>query len=191
MKTIKTTLPDVLILDMKRHVDQRGNFWETFNQKTFETLGLNLTFVQDNQCFSREAGTVRGLHFQIEPFAQAKLIRVLQGTILDVIVDLRFGSPAYGKHVAISLDAKNSHQILVPAGFAHGYCTLAPDTEVFYKVTNYYSPEHDKGLLWNDPKLGVSWPLIEKNAVLSDKDKKQPHLDELPPYFRFEADILA
>jgi dTDP-4-dehydrorhamnose 3,5-epimerase len=126
---------------------------------------------------------IRGLHFQIPPYAQDKLVRVVRGSIFDVAVDLRRSSPTYGRHVAHVISAAQWDQILVPIGFAHGFCTLDPDTEVIYKVTNYYSPEHDRGLLWNDSDLGIAWPIAASEAILSEKDQKQPRFSELPVYF--------
>ena len=176
-------IPDVKIIRPKKHGDARGFFSETFSQKAFTAAGIDFAFVQDNHAFSAAKGTVRGLHFQIPPFAQDKLIRVTRGAIFDVAVDLRRGSATYGKHVCAVISAEDWNQILVPTGFAHGLMTLQPDTEVLYKVSNYYSPEHDLGLLWNDPALGIAWPLGETEAILSAKDKVQPRLTDLPSYF--------
>ena len=128
-------------------------------------------------------GTVRDLHFQTPPFAQTKLVRALRGRILDVVVDLRRSSPSYGKHLAVELDAESGDQLLVPAGFAHGFCSLQPDTEVFYKVDNVYSADHDRGLYWADPALAISWPVAERDAMLSERDRGWPHLRDLPAYF--------
>jgi dTDP-4-dehydrorhamnose 3,5-epimerase len=176
-------IPDVKIVRPKKHGDARGFFSETYSQKALSDAGIPHVFVQDNHAFSAAKGTVRGLHFQIAPFAQDKLVRVARGSIFDVAVDLRRGSPTYGKHVSAVISAKDWNQILVPAGFAHGLLTLESDTEVLYKVTNYYSPEHDLGLLWNDPALGIAWPVSEADAILSAKDKVQPRLADLPAYF--------
>jgi dTDP-4-dehydrorhamnose 3,5-epimerase len=178
-----TVLPDVKIVNPQRIGDQRGFFSETYNRQRFAEAGIDVEFVQDNHSLSAAVGTIRGLHFQSEPFAQAKLIRVVRGRILDVAVDLRQSSPTFGRHVAIELSAENGWQLLVPIGFAHGFCTLEPDTEIVYKVSGYYSAAHDHGLLWNDPALGIEWPVGVK-AVLSDKDRRQPPLAELPDYFR-------
>ena len=144
--------------------------------------------MQDNHSLSAEKGVVRGLHFQVPPFAQDKLVRVVRGSVFDAAVDLRRGSPTYGKHVSVVLSAEEWNQILVPIGFAHGLMTLEPDTEVIYKVSNYYSAEHDKGLLWNDPALGIEWPVAEDEAILSAKDKVQPRLADLLPYFHFDLE---
>ena len=134
----------------------------------------------------QKRGTVRGLHFQSPPFAQAKLLRVLRGAVLDVAVDIRVGSPTFGQHVAVELSAENGLQIFIPAGFAHGFCTLEPGTEVFYKVTAPYAPDNDHGVLWSDPELGIDWPVTPGAAVLSDKDKVHPRLSDLPEYFHYE-----
>lgn len=176
-------IPDVKILRPKKHGDARGFFSETYSQRALADAGIDLTFVQDNHAFSAAKGTMRGLHFQTTPFAQDKLVRVIRGSILDVAVDLRRASPTYGKHVAAVISAQAWNQILVPVGFAHGLLTLEPDTEVLYKVTNYYSPQHDLGLLWNDPALAIAWPVTEADAILSAKDKVQPRLADLPAYF--------
>ncbi|MCG7392448.1 dTDP-4-dehydrorhamnose 3,5-epimerase [Microvirga sp. ACRRW] len=178
-----TAIPDVKILTPKRFDDGRGFFSEVYSRRRLEEGGLNLDFVQDNHSVSKNVGTIRGLHFQLAPFAQDKLVRVVRGRILDVAVDLRRSSPTYGQHVAVELSAENWRQLLVPVGFAHGFCTLEPDTEVLYKVTAYYSAEHDRGLAFDDPALGIQWPIPVKDAILSDKDRKQPRLSELPSVF--------
>ncbi len=144
--------------------------------------------MQDNHSLSAEKGIVRGLHFQVPPFAQDKLVSVVHGSVFDVAVDLRRGSPTYGQHVSVVLSAEAWNQILVPIGFAHGLMTLEPDTEVIYKVSNYYAPDHDKGLLWNDPALGIEWPVAEDEAILSARDKVQSCLVDLPPYFHFDLE---
>lgn len=178
-----TEIEAVKLLRPRIHRDHRGFFSETYNQANLAAVGLGLEFVQDNHSLSVESGVIRGLHFQIPPFAQDKLVRVVRGSILDVAVDLRSNSPTYGKHVAHVISAAEWNQILVPIGFAHGFCTLERNTEVIYKVTNYYSPEHDRGLLWNDPDLGIAWPIRGAQAILSDKDMKHPRLSQLPVYF--------
>jgi dTDP-4-dehydrorhamnose 3,5-epimerase len=158
--------------------DNRGFFSETYNAQILAELGIHENFVQDNHSLSMEKGTVRGLHFQHPPHAQAKLLRVSRGSILDVAVDIRRGSPTYGQHVALELSAENWQQLYVPAGFAHGFCTTAPDTELQYKVSDYYAPKHDAGILWNDPALGIAWPDFA-GAQLSPKDILLPRFSDL------------
>ena len=178
-------IPEVKLITPVRHGDERGFFSETYSQPRFLEAGIDLEFVQDNHAFSAEAGTLRGLHFQIPPYAQAKLVRVVRGAILDVAVDLRHGSPTFGQHVSAVISADRFNQILVPAGFAHGLVTLEPNTEVLYKVSCAYSPAHDKGLLWNDPALAIGWQV--EQPLLSPKDRAQPCLSELPVYFNYDA----
>ncbi len=183
LQVLATEIADVKLLVPRIHRDHRGFFSETYNKAGLAEVGANLEFVQDNHSLSVERGVVRGLHFQIPPFAQDKLVRVIRGSVYDVAVDIRWGSPTYGKHVARVISAADWNQFLIPAGFAHGFCTLETNTEVIYKVTNYYSPEHDRGLLWNDPDLAIAWPITEAEAILSDKDRKQPRFWDLPQYF--------
>jgi dTDP-4-dehydrorhamnose 3,5-epimerase len=182
-------IPEVKIIRPKKHGDDRGFFSETYTQRAFAEIGIDIAFVQDNHAFSATQGTLRGLHFQSPPFAQDKLVRVVRGAIFDVAVDLRKGSPTFGQCVSAVVSAKEWNQILVPIGFAHGLLTLEPDTEVIYKVSNFYSPQHDLGLLWNDPALGIEWPLASMDPILSAKDKVQPRLAELPPHFTYEKVI--
>jgi dTDP-4-dehydrorhamnose 3,5-epimerase len=177
-------IPEVKILRPAKHEDSRGFFGETYSARAFAGAGVDLNFVQDNHALSVRAGTLRGLHFQTPPFPQAKLVRVVCGAIFDVAVDIRAGSPTFGQHVSAIISAENWNQILVPAGFAHGLVTLEPSTEVIYKVSEVYSPEHDKGLLWNDPALGIPWPVNPAEAILSEKDERQPKLADLPTYFQ-------
>jgi dTDP-4-dehydrorhamnose 3,5-epimerase len=179
----ETPLAGVRIVAPQKHGDQRGFFSETYNRQALAAAGVDLEFVQDNHSLSAQSGTLRGLHFQTPPFAQDKLVRVVRGAVLDVAVDLRTASATYGRHVAVTLSAENWRQLLVPIGFAHGFCTLEPDTEVVYKVTNYYSAEHDRGLAWDDPALGIVWPVAAERAVLSEKDRKHPMLRDLPAIF--------
>ena len=179
MQVEQLNIPDVRLLSPRKHGDRRGFFSETYNRKALAVIGIDIDFVQDNHSYSADKGTVRGLHFQTPPFAQDKLVRVARGSVFDIAVDLRQGSPTYGRHAGAVLSAQAWNQILVPIGFAHGFMTLEPDTEVIYKVSNYYAPDHDKGLLWNDPALGINWPIADEEAVLSDKDRKQPRLAEL------------
>jgi dTDP-4-dehydrorhamnose 3,5-epimerase len=176
-------IPDVKIIKLKKHGDHRGFFSETYNKKTLAEAGVHLDFVQDNQSLSVEKGVVRGLHYQIPPFAQDKLLRVIRGAIFDVAVDLRKESPTFGHHIRAVLSAEEWNQILIPKGFAHGFCTLEPNTEVIYKVTDYYSPASERGVLWNDPELGIQWPVSSSTAILSDKDKLLPRLSEVKDFF--------
>jgi dTDP-4-dehydrorhamnose 3,5-epimerase len=180
---VSLPLPDVKLIRGARIADVRGYFSETYVHRDFAVVGIVENFVQDNQSFSVAAGTIRGLHFQIPPFTQAKLVRVLRGRILDVVVDLRRTSAAFGKHLAIELSADDGDQLFVPVGFAHGFCTMAPNTEVFYKVNNVYSSAHDRGLNWADPALEIHWPVNESQAILSEKDRALPVLSALPDYF--------
>jgi dTDP-4-dehydrorhamnose 3,5-epimerase len=183
MQVDDTAIPAVKIVTPKRHGDSRGFFSEVYNRSLWREAGVDYDFVQDNHSFSAQIGVIRGLHFQTAPFAQDKLVRVVRGRILDVAVDLRRGSPSFGQHVAVELSADNWRQLLVPVGFAHGFCTLAPDCEVLYKVTNSYSPTHDRGLAFDDPALGIDWGVDLAKAVLSEKDRKHPRLAELGPQF--------
>ncbi len=185
MQIVATDITGIKLLKPVRHVDSRGFFSEVFKENVLQQHGIDIHFVQDNHSLSANKWVVRGLHFQIPPFDQAKLVRVTAGSIFDVAVDIRWGSPSFGRHVAAVLSASDWNQILIPRGFAHGYCTLEPDTEVIYKVSNYYSAEHDRGLLWSDPALGIPWPVSTDEAVMSDKDRKQPVLSLLPQYFRY------
>lgn len=178
-----TALDGVKLITPKKFEDSRGFFSETFNRENFFKGGIAVEFVQDNQSRSASVGTIRGLHFQSPPFAQDKLIRVLKGRILDVAVDIRRSSPTFGQHVAVELSAENFKQLFVPIGFAHGFCTLAPDTEILYKVSNYYSAQHDHGLAWNDPDLGIAWPVTAESIVLSEKDARLPRLTDLATPF--------
>jgi dTDP-4-dehydrorhamnose 3,5-epimerase len=179
----QTALPDIVELRPRRFGDARGFLVETWSRARYRELGIAVEFAQDNLSFSRPAGTVRGLHFQRPPFAQAKLVTCLAGAILDVAVDLRLGSPSFGRHVALRLSAAEGNQIFVPEGFAHGFCTLEPDTLVAYKLSAPYAPEHESGVRWNDPALGVAWPVRESEATVSDKDRILPLLAELASVF--------
>ena len=161
-----------------------------FSQKPFARIALRLTgwkqaFVQDNHVYSTQKGVLRGLHFQLAPHAQGKLIRCARGAIYDVAVDIRVGSPTYGCHVGVELSAENWRQLWVPPGFAHGYVTLEENCEVIYKVTDYYAPECDRGIAWDDPALGIDWRLSHAEIILSDKDRKHPRLADAPPAFQF------
>ena len=183
MQVVDTDIPEVKVLVPRRFGDPRGVFCETYSKRTLASLGIEFDFVQDNQSISTERGVVRGLHFQLPPFAQAKLIRVARGAVFDVVVDIRRSSPTFGKHVTATLTADNWQQVFVPAGFAHGFCVLEPNTEVIYKVTNFYSPEHDRGLIWNDPDLGIKWPVSAADAKLSEKDLRHPRLRDAKELF--------
>lgn len=178
-------IPAVKLIKPRRFGDHRGFFSETYNKRALAEAGIALDFVQDNHSMSAQPGTLRGLHFQTPPAAQDKLVRVVRGAIWDVAVDLRPGSPTYGRWVGADLSAENWTQILIPAGFAHGFLTLTPDTEVEYKVTAFYAPDHDKGLAWDDPDLAIDWPLPAgvEHPILSDKDTRQPRFADLPPVF--------
>lgn len=185
MQVTPTEIPDVKLIVPKKFGDDRGFFVETFSQPKLAEHGVELSVVQDNHSLSRQVGTVRGLHFQVGAFAQHKLIRVTRGAIFDVAVDIRTGSPTFGRHVAVTLSAGNETQIFVPIGFAHGFCTIEPDTEVMYKVSAPYSPENDRGIYWADPALAIAWPVTPEQAMLSDKDKRNPVLAETPGYFHY------
>ena len=186
MLVVETEIPGVKLIKPVRHIDSRGFFSEVFRKDALQEYGINVHFVQDNHSLSATKGVIRGLHFQTPPFAQAKLLRVTSGSVFDVAVDIRWGSPTFGRHIAAVLSASEWNQIFVPEGFAHGYCTLEPDTEVLYKVSAYYSPEHDRGLLWCDPALGIDWPVSADQAVISDKDQKHPPLSQLLRFFQYE-----
>ena len=183
MDILRTAIPAVAVLTPRRFGDDRGFFSEVFNAKAFTEAFGEHTFVQDNHSLSALAGTVRGLHFQTEPHAQGKLVRVARGRILDVAVDIRRSSPTYGQHVGVELSAEAWNQLWVPPGFAHGFCTLEPNCEVLYKVTNLYAPSHDYGIAFDDPALGIAWPVDRERAILSEKDKKHPRLAELSHAF--------
>ncbi|ANT50595.1 dTDP-4-dehydrorhamnose 3,5-epimerase [Mesorhizobium amorphae] len=169
-------LDGVLEIVPKRHGDERGFFIETWNAERFAEAGIDLRFVQDNHSYSAAAGVVRGLHYQLPPRAQDKLLRVIRGKILDVAVDIRRGSKSFGKWVALEVSAEKGNQILVPKGFAHGFITLVPDTEVLYKVTDTYSPAHDRSIRFDDAAIGIEWPTVSGGFQLSDKDLKAPLL---------------
>ena len=180
-------IPEVVVLRPSRHGDHRGYFVESFNARSFRAEVAAAEFVQDNEAMSAAQGTVRGLHFQRPPTAQGKLVRVLKGAIFDVAVDIRQGSPTFGRHVFATLTAETGDQIWVPPGFAHGYCTLEPDCVIAYKVTNFYSAADDGGIAWDDPALAIPWPVEPGAALLSDKDRRQPKLADLPAVFTYEG----
>lgn len=183
MKIETTALSGVLKIKPRRFGDDRGFFSEVYNKDMFHKAGIEIDFVQDNHSLSVEPGTIRGLHFQLAPAAQDKLVRVARGRILDVAVDLRRSSPTYGQHVRVELSGEDGLQLLIPKGFAHGFCTLEPMTEVLYKVSALYSPEFDRGLAWDDGDLGIAWPLSGRTPILSDKDRRHPSLRALDRVF--------
>ena len=182
---------NVYLIHPKRFGDSRGWFTEVYNEKRFAEFGITCRFVQDNHSMSVPVGTIRGLHFQTPPFAQDKLVRCIRGSIFDVAVDIRHGSPSYGKWVGAVLSAENGDQLFIPAGFAHGFVTLEPSTEVTYKVSSGYAPANDGGILWNDEDIGVDWRLpAGVEPILSDKDKKQPRLAEFESPFPYDGTPL-
>jgi len=185
MKFIRTEIPDVVIIEPTVHGDERGYFVETFRaDKLEEFLGYKINFCQDNESKSSR-GVLRGLHYQLAPAAQTKLVRVIQGKVLDVAVDIRKGSPTFGKHVSVELTAENKHQLLVPRGFAHGFVVLEDNTIFAYKVDNYYSPENDRGIAFDDKALNINWQVAHSELNLSAKDKVQPKLEETEDIFEY------
>ncbi|MNH81870.1 dTDP-4-dehydrorhamnose 3,5-epimerase [compost metagenome] len=176
MRVMETGLPGALTIETDVFEDERGFFTESYNQEAFARLGITYDFIQDNHSYSALAGTLRGLHYQLKPKAQTKLVRVLSGAIYDVFVDLRKESPTFGQWGDVILTSRNFRQVLIPQGFAHGFCTLVPHTEVLYKVDEVYSKEHDRGILWNDPALAIPWPGTK--LILSEKDKVHPVLSK-------------
>ena len=182
MEVASLEIDAVKIVRPRRFSDDRGYLVETWHKNRFAEHGIDVDFVQDNASFSRLPHTIRGLHFQRRPAAQAKLVRVVSGAVLDVAVDLRRGSSSFGRCVSAILTAEGGEQLFVPVGFAHGFCTLEPDTEVAYKVSDFYSPEHDRGVIWNDPEIAVEWPLGGNPPVLSEKDSRLPRLSEIEPF---------
>jgi len=171
-------LEGVFEISPRLYEDRRGFFSETYNARSMAEHGIEYTYVQDNHSLSHEAGVLRGLHYQLFPHAQAKLVRVSKGSVFDVAVDIRRGSPTFRKWVGVQLSAKKWNQILIPVGFAHGFLTLEPETEVIYKVTDYYAPEHDRTLRFDDPEIGIDWPLGNVEPILSDRDRNAPPLGE-------------
>lgn len=187
MQIDELALPGAFIVTPKRFGDERGFFSETYSKSAFEEVAPGFEFVQDNHSLSREAGVLRGLHFQLPPHAQGKLVRVPRGRVLDVIVDLRVGSPTYGRHESVELSADNWKQLWVPPGFAHAFCTLEPDTEFCYKVTSFYAPQSDSGIAFNDPDLAISWPFSAGKLILSDKDLKLQAFKDFQSPFTYET----
>jgi dTDP-4-dehydrorhamnose 3,5-epimerase len=186
MPFIKTDFPGLLVFEPAVFGDERGYFFESYNSNTFASEGVDIRFVQDNQARS-VFGVVRGLHFQNNPFAQTKLIRALEGTILDAVVDLRLGSPTHGKSFSIELSAQNKKQLLVPRGFAHGYSVISETAEVFYKCDNFYNKQAEGGLAYNDPSLGIDWQVPVDKMVLSQKDLEYPRFAQCSHHFAFES----
>jgi dTDP-4-dehydrorhamnose 3,5-epimerase len=186
MQIERFKIEDILAILPAKHGDHRGFFSETYRKSFLVSEGVNADFVQDNHVFSAERGVLRGLHFQVPPHAQGKLVRCVRGAILDVSVDIRKGSPTYGHHVAIELSAVNWKQLWVPPGFAHGYLTLVTNCEVIYKVTDYYAPDCERGIAWDDPGLGVDWPFSSADFILADRDRLNPRLADVEPAFQFE-----
>jgi dTDP-4-dehydrorhamnose 3,5-epimerase len=187
MELTPLELPGACLLTPRRFSDPRGYFVEHYNRRTLAAHGVNLEFLQDNVSYSQKMGTIRGLHFQPPPVAQTKLVGVLHGAVLDVLVDIRVGSPTFGRHVAVELSADNGIQALVPRGFAHGFCTLTDDTVLLYKVDAHYDAANDLGLLWCDPDLGIRWPVADAAAILIERDRRQPRLRDLPAHFHWEG----
>jgi dTDP-4-dehydrorhamnose 3,5-epimerase len=184
MNILKTKFEDAVLIEPKVFGDHRGFFTESYNKEMFKQNGIDIEFIQDNHSLSQQAGTLRGMHYQLNDKAQTKLVRVTRGAIYDVILDIRKSSPTYGEWQGFILSADNKRQLLVPKGFAHGFCTIVENTEVQYKVDELYSPEHDRGIAWNDPALHIDWPF--NNPVLSDKDTKHPTLAEADNNFTWE-----
>jgi dTDP-4-dehydrorhamnose 3,5-epimerase len=186
---VSTNLPRIIV--PKRHVDGRGWFSETYHEERLRDLGIACRFVQDNQSSSKRAGTLRGLHFQLPPAAQAKLVAVLRGRILDAVVDIRQGSPTFGKYVSEELSAESGHQLYIPVGFAHGLLTLEDDVVVMYKTSEHYAPAHDSGIRWNDPDIAFPWPVNEADIITSEKDRRLPMLKEFVSPFTYDGHPLA
>lgn len=187
MRIERTELPGVVVIEPRRFADDRGFFSETWSRRALAHHGIEADFVQDNHSVSHRAGTVRGLHFQSPPHAQAKLVRCGRGRLFDVAVDIRRGSPAYGRWTGVELSAENGLQLFIPAGFLHGFVTREPDTEIVYKCSDYYAPECDGAVLWNDPDIGIDWGIDPAEATLSPKDAAAPRLAALANPFAWEA----
>jgi dTDP-4-dehydrorhamnose 3,5-epimerase len=186
MNINKTKLNGVMVIEPKIFGDHRGWFTETYNEENFKKAGIDSVFIQDNHSFSATKGTLRGLHYQKDPKAQTKLVRCTKGSIFDVAIDIRKESPTYGEWYGLELSEENKKQLLVPKGFAHGFMTLTDDVEVQYKVDELYSPEHDRGIIWNDPEIGIEWP-INIQPVLSAKDENAPLLKDADNNFKLEV----
>ena len=188
MEVIKTELEGVVILEPRLFKDDRGYFFESFSQREFDEKVRPVKFVQDNESKS-VYGVLRGLHFQKPPFAQSKQVRVIQGAVLDVAVDIRVGSPTYGKHVAVELTAENHRQLFIPRGFAHGFSVLTDEVVFQYKCDNFYAPQSEGAIAWNDPALEIDWRIPEASVILSEKDKHHPLLKDLPETFYYSEDL--
>lgn len=186
MKVEPTSLAGVVVLTPKRFGDDRGFFSEVWNQRALQEQGIDAAFVQDNHSLSRDVGVLRGLHCQTPPFAQDKLVRVARGRADDVVVDIRKGSPSYGKWISVELSAENGAQIFVPKGCLHGFVTRVPDTEILYKCSNYYAPDHDVSIRWDDPGLGIDWGVAADQVILSDKDRNAMALGDFENPFVYE-----
>jgi dTDP-4-dehydrorhamnose 3,5-epimerase len=184
----QSAISGLLLIEPRRHEDARGFFVETYSRRALAALGVDVEFVQDNLSFSRQPGTVRGLHFQRPPFAQAKLVQVLRGAILDVAVDVRRGSPTFGEHFAAALSADTGRQLFIPEGFLHGFASLEPDTLVSYKASAPYAPDCDGAVLWCDPRLAIAWPVDPRAAIVSAKDAAAPPFADFDSPFTFTAD---
>ncbi len=181
----RLALDGVYLIAPKRHGDKRGYFYESYSAQLFAKAGISIDFCQDNHSYSEQLGVLRGLHYQLQPFAQDKLVRVTRGSVFDVAVDIRVGSPTFGHWVGETLSAENGHQLLVPKGFAHGFVTLEPHVEFLYKVSAPYSQQHDRGIRFDDPAIGIEWPILSSKLVLSEKDKSAPLLANAENNFRF------
>ena len=188
MEVIRTDIPDVVIIDPRVFGDSRGYFFESWSQREFDALVRPVRFVQDNES-SSSYGVVRGLHFQKGAFSQSKLVRVVEGTVLDVAVDIRRGSPTFGRHVAVELDANSHRQLFIPRGFAHGFSVLSQHAVFQYKCDNYYAPQTESAIAWNDPALGIDWRVSAEDAILSEKDKHHPLLADCPDLFDYGSDL--
>lgn len=185
----RLAIPDIIEILPDRHGDERGFFSEVYKDTVWAAGGVDVAFVQDNHSFSRDVGVLRGLHFQTPPFAQAKLVRVTRGAVFDVAVDIRVGSPTFAKWVGVELTAEKGNQLFVPAGFAHGFVTLTPDTEFLYKVSNTYSKPHDRAIRFDDAAININWPLVREQLTLSDKDKNAPLLADIDTGFAYESAV--
>lgn len=188
MEVIKTAIEGVVIIEPRLFRDNRGYFFESFNQKEFEQKVRPVRFVQDNESYS-SYGVLRGLHFQKLPFAQSKLVRVVQGTVLDVAVDIRRGSPTFGRHVAVELSGDNHRQFFIPRGFAHGFCVLSQTALFQYKCDNFYTPQSEGAVAWNDPALDIDWKVRPDDVILSEKDTRHPLLKDVPELFDYNEDL--